>query len=100
MPGPEPTRPSNLLARTLGVLRSLLPPRFRGDIPVVPVVRLTGVIGFEHRRVPALENIQFVDRFPFPEQPFPRQPFDETAHGSYVDDFRPAQVGKKRSVFQ
>src|SRR5258708_14155799 len=27
-------------------LRPLVPKRFRGDIPVVPVVRLSGVIGF------------------------------------------------------
>ena len=47
-------RPPNLLARTLGVLRPLLPPRFRGDIPVVPVVRLTGVIGFATPLKPGL----------------------------------------------
>src|SRR5579862_6535957 len=29
----------------LSLLRSLLPARFRSDIPVVPVVRLSGVIG-------------------------------------------------------
>src|SRR5205814_7252017 len=28
------------------MLRPMLPRRFRGDIPVVPVVRLSGVIGF------------------------------------------------------
>ena len=28
------------------VLRPLLPQRFRSDIPIVPVVRLSGVIGF------------------------------------------------------
>ncbi len=33
------------LQRTLDFLRLLLPARFRGDIPVVPVVRLSGVIG-------------------------------------------------------
>jgi len=32
--------------RTLAALRDFLPQRFRSDRPVVPVVRLTGVIGF------------------------------------------------------
>jgi len=36
---------ANIFARTLGGLRMLLPARFRTDIPVVPVVRLSGVIG-------------------------------------------------------
>jgi signal peptide peptidase SppA len=35
-----------LLAGVGKVLRPLVPKRFRGDIPVVPVVRLNGVIGF------------------------------------------------------
>jgi serine protease SohB len=35
-----------LLAGAREVLRPLVPKRFRGDIPVVPVVRLHGVIGF------------------------------------------------------
>jgi serine protease SohB len=35
----------NLLKRLLDVLALLVPPPFRADIPVVPVVRLTGVIG-------------------------------------------------------
>lgn len=35
----------NMLSRPLDFLRMLLPARFRSDIPVVPVVRLTGVIG-------------------------------------------------------
>ena len=35
----------NIFAETLGPLRVLLPARFRNDIPVVPVVRLSGVIG-------------------------------------------------------
>ena len=34
------------LARVPSVLRRLIPKRFRGDIPLVPVVRLSGVIGF------------------------------------------------------
>jgi signal peptide peptidase SppA len=36
---------ANIFARTLGALRMLLPARLRTDIPVVPVVRLSGVIG-------------------------------------------------------
>jgi signal peptide peptidase SppA len=36
---------SNIYARVLDLLRMLLPARFRADIPVVPVVRLSGVIG-------------------------------------------------------
>jgi serine protease SohB len=35
----------NILTRVLDVLRLLVPARFRADIPVVPVVRLSGVIG-------------------------------------------------------
>ncbi|HEY1475187.1 MAG TPA: S49 family peptidase [Pseudolabrys sp.] len=35
----------DILKRTLELLRMLLPRRFRPDIPVVPVVRLAGVIG-------------------------------------------------------
>jgi serine protease SohB len=35
----------DFLQRTLDLLRRLLPARFRTDIPVVPVVRLSGVIG-------------------------------------------------------
>jgi serine protease SohB len=35
----------DLLKRPLEFLRPLLPPRFRADIPVVPVVRLSGAIG-------------------------------------------------------
>ncbi len=36
---------ANIFARTLSGLRMLLPARFRTDMPVVPVVRLSGVIG-------------------------------------------------------
>ena len=36
---------ANIFARTLSGLRMLLPARFRSDMPVVPVVRLSGVIG-------------------------------------------------------
>jgi serine protease SohB len=35
----------DLLKRSLDFLRRLVPARFRADIPVVPVVRLSGVIG-------------------------------------------------------
>src|SRR6202162_6379967 len=35
----------DILKRTLDLLRKLVPARFRADIPVVPVVRLSGVIG-------------------------------------------------------
>src|SRR5271170_2953606 len=40
--------------RALSPLRPLLPRRFRGDTPVVPVVRLTGVIGFSTPLRPGL----------------------------------------------
>ena len=36
---------SNIFSEIAGPLRTLLPARFRTDIPVVPVVRLSGVIG-------------------------------------------------------
>src|SRR5262249_2455386 len=45
---------SSLLARLLDALRSLVPRRFRADIPIVPVVRLTGVIGFSTPLRPGL----------------------------------------------
>jgi serine protease SohB len=40
--------------RALAPLRPLIPRRFRGDTPVVPVVRLTGVIGFSTPLRPGL----------------------------------------------
>src|SRR6202166_2448133 len=40
-----PKRFVKLLAGARAMLRPLVPKRFRGDIPVVPVVRLSGVIG-------------------------------------------------------
>src|SRR2546421_1929017 len=43
-----------LLEKTMNMLRPVLPRRFRGDIPVVPVVRLTGVIGFSTPLRPGL----------------------------------------------
>ncbi len=43
---PTATQPMpDILKRTLELLRKLVPARFRTDIPVVPVVRLSGVIG-------------------------------------------------------
>ena len=44
MPRRDPTHPTSS-TRLLDALRWLVPARFRTDIPVVPVVRLTGVIG-------------------------------------------------------
>lgn len=43
-----------LLEKTVKMLRPVLPRRFRGDIPVVPVVRLTGIIGFSTPLRPGL----------------------------------------------
>jgi len=43
-----------LLDKTLTRLRPLVPRRFRADIPVVPVVRLTGIIGFSTPLRPGL----------------------------------------------
>src|SRR5437762_1466062 len=43
-----------LLEKTMNMLRPVLPRRFRGDIPVVPVVRLTGIIGFSTPLRPGL----------------------------------------------
>src|SRR3982750_3967954 len=40
--------------QTLKLLRPVLPRRFRSDIPVVPVVRLTGIIGFSTPLRPGL----------------------------------------------
>ncbi len=41
-------------ARGLAALRPLVPQRFRSDIPVVPVMRLTGVVGFSTPLKPGL----------------------------------------------
>jgi signal peptide peptidase SppA len=43
-----------LSARALGGLRGLVPQRFRRDRPVVPVVRLTGIVGFSTPLRPGL----------------------------------------------
>jgi signal peptide peptidase SppA len=45
---------SDLTDKMLTLLRPLLPRRFRADIPVVPVVRLSGVIGFSTPLRPGL----------------------------------------------
>src|SRR5437763_16804776 len=42
------------LEKTVNWLRPALPRRFRGDVPVVPVVRLAGVIGFSTPLRPGL----------------------------------------------
>src|ERR1700741_5400160 len=47
-------RMAEILDKALAVLRPLVPRRFRADIPVVPVVRLTGVIGFSTPLRPGL----------------------------------------------
>jgi serine protease SohB len=43
-----------MLQRTVKILSPVLPRRFRGDTPVVPVVRLSGVIGFSTPLRPGL----------------------------------------------
>ena len=45
---------SRLLAGARETLRPLMPRRWRGDIPVVPVVRLSGIIGFSTPLRPGL----------------------------------------------
>jgi serine protease SohB len=53
--GPSDQSAGNGIAgRVLGALRPLIPKRFRRDQPVVPVVRLTGVIGFSTPLRPGL----------------------------------------------
>jgi serine protease SohB len=49
-----PERIRGIGARALTALRPLIPKRFRRDQPVVPVVRLTGIIGFGTPLRPAL----------------------------------------------
>jgi serine protease SohB len=52
---PAATAPMpDLLKRPLELLRKLVPARFRTDIPVVPVVRLSGVIGVSSPLRPGL----------------------------------------------
>jgi serine protease SohB len=50
----DPAERGNLAARTYERLLSIVPPRFRTDIPIVPVVRLAGVIGFSTPLRPGL----------------------------------------------
>jgi signal peptide peptidase SppA len=45
---------TGFLQKTVKMLRPVLPRRFRADVPVVPVVRLTGVIGFSTPLRPGL----------------------------------------------
>lgn len=47
-------RPGGIGRRVAAALRSVVPRRFRGDTPVVPVVRLTGTIGFSTPLRPGL----------------------------------------------
>jgi len=47
-------RMRDLCLRALAPLRILVPRRFRSDVPVVPVIRLTGVIGFSTPLRPGL----------------------------------------------
>ena len=49
-----PESQPGLVSRFLSSLGWLLPPRFRADIPVVPVVRLSGVIGVSSPLRPGL----------------------------------------------
>src|SRR5436189_648653 len=44
----------SLLTQAAQAVRTLVPRRFRSDIPVVPVVRLTGIIGFSTPLRPGL----------------------------------------------
>ena len=44
----------DICSRAFGALRPLIPQRFRRDRPVVPVVRLTGIIGFSTPLRPGL----------------------------------------------
>src|SRR4051812_16831730 len=49
-----PMAETGFLEKTAKFLRPLLPRRFRADIPIVPIVRLTGVIGFSTPLRPGL----------------------------------------------
>src|ERR1700691_170697 len=59
-PGIEVAGPG-IASRAFGALKSFIPRRFRRDKPVVPVVRLTGVIGFSTPLRPRL-SLAGVDR--------------------------------------
>src|SRR2546423_15619986 len=45
---------TSIPTRIVDALRAIVPRRFRADLPVVPVVRLTGVIGFSTPLKPGL----------------------------------------------
>src|SRR5512134_1042309 len=45
---------TSIPTRIVDALRAIVPRRFRADIPVVPVVRLSGVIGFSTPLKPGL----------------------------------------------
>ena len=47
-------RLKDLSRRAMAPLHPVIPARWRGDVPVVPVVRLTGVIGFSTPLRPGL----------------------------------------------
>src|SRR5512145_1868705 len=51
----EPTLPPPPLStRIYDAVKPIIPRRWRGDVPVVPVVRLTGIIGFSTPLKPGL----------------------------------------------
>ena len=51
----EPTLPTpSLSTRMFDAIKPILPKRLRGDIPIVPVVRLSGIIGFSTPLKPGL----------------------------------------------
>jgi serine protease SohB len=51
---PTPERGPHFMSRAIAALRPLIPRRFRRDQPVVPVVRLNGIIGFSTPLRPGL----------------------------------------------
>jgi serine protease SohB len=53
-PSIDPAERSSLAARTYDSLLSIVPLRFRTDIPIIPVVRLSGIIGFSTPLRPGL----------------------------------------------
>ncbi len=53
-PSIDPAERNSLAARTYDTLLSIVPLRFRSDIPIVPVVRLSGIIGFSTPLRPGL----------------------------------------------
>jgi serine protease SohB len=52
--GPMTEHVRQVAARAVAAVRPYMPRRWRGDLPVVPVVRLTGVIGFSTPLRPGL----------------------------------------------